>query len=403
MNRGALRAQKIRNGCAAGAAAVLLLAGSGLFGTAADAAAAESPVKIMGVGVFNSTEISLPDASAAMEARVDQLNASGGLKGHRIDLTICNDQFDPNQAATCARQAVSGHDVAVISSYEPFTTQVDPILEQAGIPLIYSTIVAPVDATDSISFPRDGGVPAQYAALGVRLVQAGCKKVGVVVTGLADTELGGQWLAKGVKSAGGSSVSVSVSASQASFAPQVAQLEGDGAKCIVPATAPEQGAQVVTAVVQSGQKEMLGGTSSEFPEQSLSALGSAANGLIMTGQEYRPTDTQIPAVAAVIAGMKKYEPSVPLTDIFGISGWAGASAAAQVISTVSGPITARSVLAAANKATNISTGLYAPFSSTAKAPVAAFPRAKNWSYLTWHVDDGKATLVGKGFTKLTGL
>lgn len=357
----------------------------------------------MGVGVFNSTEISLPDSSAAMQARVDQLNAAGGINGHKIDLTICNDQFDPNQAATCARDAVSAHDVAVISSYEPFTTEVDPILQQAGIPIIYSTIVAPIDATSSISFPRDGGVPAQYAALGVQLAQEGCHKVGIVVTGLADTELGAQWVGKGIGSKGGTMVSVTVSETQASFASQVAQLEQDGAQCIVPATAPEQGAEIVTAVLQSGKKELLGGTSSEFPSQSLTALGSQANGLILTGQEYRPTDTQIPAVQAVIAGMKKYEPSVPLTDIFGISGWAGASAVAQVLGKVSGSITASSVLKAANADTTINTGLYAPFSFTSPPPVAQFPRAKNWSYLTWKVEGGKATLVGTGFTALTGL
>jgi branched-chain amino acid transport system substrate-binding protein len=358
----------------------------------------------MGLGTFNSPAVSTADAATAIQAEVAKVNAAGGANGHKINLTICDDQFDPNKAAACAREAVSDHDVAVVSSFEINTPQVVPILQAAGIPYFNAIPVATIDGTAPDEFPLGSGSPAQFGALGVALHTAGCSRVGVVVTGLPSTELGEQWLAKGMKSVGGTVVTVPVSLSQVSFAPQVAQLESEGAQCIVPATAPNQGATIVSAVAQSGKKLLIGAITSEFPPQALTALGAQANGLLMTGQEYRTTDTSVPAVQAVISDFAKYAPGKHLVDEYAIDGWAAASAATSLIAQVKGAVSAASVLAAAKASTSTeSANLMAPFGFASAPPVASLPRDKNWGYLTWKVEGGSATLVGNGFTTLTGL
>ncbi|MFI0961289.1 ABC transporter substrate-binding protein [Streptomyces sp. NPDC021080] len=356
----------------------------------------------MAIGIFESSSLSLPDAEAALKASAADINASGGVNGRKIDLIVCNDKYDPNTAADCARQAVSKRVSAVISSYEPFSPQVVPVLEQAKIPYYFSSLAQDIDGTSSVSFPRDGGVPAAYGALGVELAKAGCKKVGAVVLTMPSTQLGGKWLEKGLKSQGASMVQVSVGATQPEYSSPVAKLVAQGADCIVPATAPDAGAKVVIAAQQSGAHLRLGAITSEFGSEALTTLGAAADGMIITGQEYRPTDTQVPAVQTVVDGMKRHQPKVPLTTKFGIAGWASVQALKQLLATTGGSYDAASLLKAAPTA-KPDTGLYAPFSNDGASVDPTLSRAKNWNYLVWTVQGGKAELADQNFRALQNL
>lgn len=47
----------------------------------------------------------------------EQQNAKGGLLGRQIEVTVCDDEGKPSQAAICARQLVNAKVVAVIGSY----------------------------------------------------------------------------------------------------------------------------------------------------------------------------------------------------------------------------------------------------------------------------------------------
>ena len=152
-------------------------------------------IKIMAMGLFQSAALSLPDAEAAMEAKVKAVNAAGGIGGKTIHLTVCNDQLNPNQSAACARQAVSDGVVAVVASYEPYTAQVLPILESAKIPFSNAEGINARDANSPIEFPLTGGVITQYAAQGVALGKAGCKNAGIIAVNAEVVQVGAQWAA----------------------------------------------------------------------------------------------------------------------------------------------------------------------------------------------------------------
>ena len=372
-------------------------------GSTAAAGGSSSPIRIMGEGVFNSPNVSLPDASAAMTAAVDSINANGGVNGHKLTLDLCDDKFDPNLASTCARTAVSNGDVAVMSAFSAFTPQIVPILEAAGIPFINEAPAAPIDFTSTDEFPLTGGTPVAYAAIGQELVEAGCKKVGAVVDGTTVNEQAAVWLEKGAQSKGASYVSVQVSDSAVDFTSPVAQLESEGAECIVPDTPPPFGAKIVTAVEQSSKKLPIGAVSAEFSDQTLKTLGSQADGLIMTQQEHRPADP-VPAVDAMKSAMAKYTPSTPATDPFSSGAWAAVNVTASIIEQVKGAVTAASVLSAAKATTSVnSSGMLGNFSFASAPPVPSLPRVKNWEYLTWKVNNGAAQLVSDNFTLLTGI
>lgn len=365
-------------------------------------ASSSAAIHIMGEGVFNSPDVSLPDAEAAMKAAVALINAGGGVHGHKLILDICDDQLNPNLAAGCARTAVTDHDVAVAGGFSAFTPDIVPILQAAGIPYFNADPGAPVDFTSPIEFPLTGGVQGQYASLGVQLAEAGCKKVGAVVDGDSVNEIASTWLQKGAQSKGASYVSVVVSPTAVDFASPVAQLESEGAKCIVPDTAPPAGPKIVTAVAQSGKKLQIGAVSAEFGNQTLQTLGSQANGIIIVAQERRPGDSDA-AITTVTNAMVKYTGSGPVEPL-AIDAWASVDATAAAIAGVKGTVTAAAVLKAAEAITTVnSDGLLAPYSFSQASPVPSLPRAKNWDYLTWKVENGKTVPSSSSWIALTGL
>ncbi|MCL2585153.1 MAG: ABC transporter substrate-binding protein [Streptosporangiales bacterium] len=382
---------------AAGALGMLALTACGPASASGSSGSAKSgEINVMAISVLQSSSLSFPDESAAMQANVDTINAAGGIGGKKINLIVCNDQFDPNVAAKCARQAASDDVAAVLEPFEPYTEQIDPILQAAGIPMVYSEFSTTTDGSSPTAFLRDAGVPGGYASLGLGLAKEGCKKIGAVVVQESNNLLGEKWLANGAKIGGVPVVQAPVTQDQADFSSPVAKLASQGADCLVPDTLPQQGAKVVSAAAQSGHRLRLGAISAEFAAPQLAALGSAANGMLLTGQNYQPSDTSVPAVKAVLDGMAKYSPKVPLQDNFGIGGWASVTGLAEVLKSVHGPVTKDSVMQAAAKA-SYDTGLYASFSASSPPPVSAFPRAKNWSYLTWTVQHGKPVLKSRRF------
>jgi ABC-type branched-subunit amino acid transport system substrate-binding protein len=391
---------QMRRRCVAftASAAALALALTGC----ASAGQSSGEIEVMAIGTFQSAALSLPDAEAAMKAHVAQINDAGGINGRKINLTVCNDKFDPNTAADCARQAASKRVVAVLAGYEPYAPQVTPVLEAAKIPYVYNGVYADVDGQSAISFPRDSGLMGGYGSLGIELAKAGCKKAGAVVNSTANTIQGAQWLERGLATQGAQLVQVSVGQTQPDFVAPVAKLLSQGIDCLVPVTAPDQGQKVVGALSQSGRHLKLGAVSSEFGSSALTAMGAAADGMLIVGQEYRPTDADVPAVKEVLDGTHKYQPDVPVTTKFAIAGWASVTALQQVLGTVQGSVTSAGVLDAIKKFSP-DTKLYAKETYGGTPLVAQYPQIMNWGYLTWTVQGGKAVLTKQAFTTTSGL
>jgi ABC-type branched-subunit amino acid transport system substrate-binding protein len=384
--------------------ALATLACLGITGTACSSSSGSGSggsgdIKIMAIGVMQSSALSFPDMGAALQANVDSINAAGGINGRQLKLEKCNDKDDPNTAVDCARKAVSDKVVAVTEPYEPFSQQLLPFLQAGHIPVVYGTLVSTADGTSPNSFPRDAGVPDKYAALALELAKAGCKTVGAVVVSNPNNQLGATWIGRGAKAAGATFVQTSVSVDQADYAAPVAKLISQGAQCIIPDTNPDQGAKIVAAVEQSGKPVKLGALTAEFGASQLQALGSGAEGMLLIGQEFLPTDTNVPAVSEIVQGMAKYQPSVKLEDFAGIAGWAGISAIKQVLQAVKGNVTAQSAQAAA-AAITLDTGLYDKVSFAQPGPFAEYPRVTNWGYLAWTVHGGKAVLRSPDFVDL---
>lgn len=361
--------------------------------------ASKPDVKIMLISRIVSPTANQPDVGYVSQAYFAQLNAAGGINGAHVDLDVCDDQNDQNQAASCARKAVSEKDIAVMAPYEPFSEQVIPVLAAANIPYIGNTIAETLDGTSDFSFPRDGGVVVAYGALGQALAKAGCKKVGAFVLSAAPTMLGAQWLETGVKAGGAQYTSVPVSASQPDYTAQVANLVSQGIDCAVGDTTVADGGKILQEIRQSGKNITFGVLSTALPDAQLQQLGSATDGVILVGQEHLPDDTDVQGIKNINAALAKYGSGKALADVHGVDSWANAAILTGIMKAAGSTITSATVLAAAKQAKAVnSDGLMANIDFSATSPISSLPRLRNTGFLEWKVSNEKPVLESTSFT-----
>lgn len=106
---------------AAAAAGALVLSGCGGSGTPGSGSSivVGSVNALSGPGTF-------PESSQAAKAVFDQVNASGGINGHKIDYKILDDKGDPATAASAAREVVgSDKAVALVGSASLINCQIN--------------------------------------------------------------------------------------------------------------------------------------------------------------------------------------------------------------------------------------------------------------------------------------
>ena len=74
----------------------------------------KDPIKVMVITPEDNDILIIPEARIGVQAAAERINSEGGVQGHPIEVLTCNDQNDPNTAASCAREAVDAGVVAVV-------------------------------------------------------------------------------------------------------------------------------------------------------------------------------------------------------------------------------------------------------------------------------------------------
>jgi branched-chain amino acid transport system substrate-binding protein len=192
--------------------------------------ASGSPVQIVLIDDASET-LPYTDVTDALQAVVQQVNNSGGIKGHPLSWTVCQTQGNDNLGAQCARNAASNKNVvAVVGSESEAGANIDPILESAKLPNIGVFPLAPNDYSSPMSFPvtsGPNGITAGDIAFATAHVHA--KKLGLAYAQVA---------------AGAGFVSV---------LQPVAQADGASitASAGIPATAPDLSSYVVATAAKT--------------------------------------------------------------------------------------------------------------------------------------------------------
>ncbi len=158
--RSAVNLTVFRSLSQAGLVVWLLLGAMWLVGCGAHPASTEPAVKVALVAPFEGNERSVGyDAIYSARLAVREINARGGLNGHRVALVALDDSGDPELARQVAESLVRDTAVvAVIGHWLPETTQAAaPIYQQANLPFIQ------LGQAPFIPFPIDR-LPPEFVA-----------------------------------------------------------------------------------------------------------------------------------------------------------------------------------------------------------------------------------------------
>jgi Periplasmic binding protein len=304
------------------------------------------------------------------------------FQGTGVKVLTCDDTFTVAQDQVCEHRAVADHVAAVISGSSTLAAD-ESILTHAGIPVIGST-----DATSPVSFAVSQS-EGDYVGIGVGLYQAGCRRLGLLYLDGTDVlaaaiQQGGKWQ---------SVTKAAIPINAPDLTPAITKLGEGKVDCIAISTFPTTVIQAMTAIKQDALNVKVAMTAAILNPQVLKSLGSSANGLIVAeAGVLNPVDTA-PVVAQINSQMKAIDSSATLSDL-GIVGWASAKLILDAAPSISGPVTAASMLAAMNGLRNASTdGAMPPFSAV---PLAnkAYTRYFNHYDITYSVQNGSLVRMG---------
>ncbi|GLX11158.1 ABC transporter substrate-binding protein [Microbispora sp. NBRC 16548] len=385
--------------CKATLALVALLPALGACGgnSSEKSAGSDGAIKLMNITAVNSPLQNYPDVKAGADAAVKAINAKGGINGKKIDLLFCNTNSDPNQALSCARQAVSEKVAAVVGYTDTFSSQALPVLEKANIPAIgLMPRGNAIELNSAASYPFEGGSAGSSTAAPYGLKGEGATTVVSVVADVPSAVANAELTKKGAELAGlkyGGTVKIPTSGvtDYAPYAQQIKAMGGDGV--MFNATVGQiQGTMKATQSL--GMTVHYAQHATAFGVNEAKKTGATAEGLLLVSAYPAYSDTASEGVKAFNADMDAAGSADPgLKRPTAINSWLSVYAVKALAEGqggapgIKGDITSESLNEAMAQAQNIDLMGLATWTPKGSGP-ADMPRVAHASYNFLVVKDG---------------
>ena len=363
------------SGCAAAAPAP---ASSGA--TTAAAAPALSPIKTVTVSAVDWAGPTYESALIAAKAYEKWINANGGINGHPLEVTTCDDKGDPTQTAACARNAIADGAIADVGSFTYNAGISVPIYAAAKTAVLGNCCNLSAIEYHSDNTFQMGNNPVLNPAGVARAVQDGCKAISVLELDIPGVTDDTNTIFNNIAKAYGYTKPlkfIRVSLSQTDYSSVVAQAT-DKSDCISLFLGENNISGMMPSFAQGGGKQTLYGAQGNLDAVATKGYESlpGVKNAVATGA-YMPLTNPVwkdfrGALTAVNASPKHdYNALGPL------AAWSSYSAFTQIAKTIKGDITPASFLAAAST-TTVDNGGMTPsidFSKNWDAFGGKYPRA----------------------------
>jgi ABC-type branched-subunit amino acid transport system substrate-binding protein len=362
-----------------------------------------APIKTMTITSLNSQGPVYPNIAITAKAYEKWINAHGGINGHPLQVTVCDEHGKPNDAAACARQAVSDQDVAVVGSFSFLGTNIMPALIANNIPNFGECCaITPPEWTSTDSFPM-GTQPLYAVGLVKRAVQDGCKNINAVII---DGAQGFEPVMNNAMKAYGKKFGrvVILPPTSQDYSPQVAQATGASADCVVMIVSETPYVAWNQAWVQSGTKARMYGPQGNLDSVSVKGLGTKVDGSIIAGM-YPDISTAPWADYRQALKDVNADPKVDYNSLGGLGTWAAYTGMTQIMSKMSGPISNMTFKQAVAKTTDLDTHGMVPVINFTK-PWNAFPafqRLFNRTVVFSTIKNGKVVPLTTSFEDVSNL
>ncbi len=304
------------------------------------------PIKVMTVTTLNAAGPTYENIANTAEAYADYINARGGIAGRPLEVTVCDEQFDPAVATTCARQAVDEDMVSIVGSFTFFAESIVPVIAESSITWFGACCpITPSELTSPYSF-NIGNQPMYAVGAVKKAVDDGCTSINAVIIDGAQIFI--PPMENAMANLGTSFGDVIILPPTAQdYSAEVAQATTD-ADCVIGIISETPYITWNTAWTQSGTEARQYGPQGNLNEVSAAGNEEATDGDIIVGMypdistdpwsEYR--------VALDEAGLDTT--ALDYNSLGGMGTWAAFVAFTQIAETIDGDITAESFYEAAS-------------------------------------------------------
>jgi branched-chain amino acid transport system substrate-binding protein len=386
--------------------------GTAAEGTAAEGTATEGtgeaptgePIKVMTVTTLNAAGPTYENIANTANAYAEYINARGGIAGRPLEVTVCDEQFDPAVATTCARQAVDEGMVSVVGSFTFFAESIVPVIAESSITWFGACCpITPSELTSPYSF-NIGNQPMYAVGAVKKAVEDGCENINAVIIDGAQIFIPPMENAMSALGKTFGDVIILPPTAQ-DYSAEVAQAT-TGADCVISIISETPFITWNTAWAQSGTDAQQYGPQGNLNEISAAGNEEATNGNIIVGMypdistdpwsEYR--------LALDEAGLDLTENDY--NSLGGMGTWAAFVGFTQIAETIEGEITAESFYEAASNTSNLDLNGMVPvldFTQEWTDGLEGYNRLFNRSVVYSQLEDGKVVPLTTEFEDVSAL
>ncbi len=309
------------------------------------------PIKVMTVTTLSGAGPSYPNIANTAKLYADYINARGGIAGRPLEVTVCDEQFDPAVATTCARQAVEEKMVSIVGSFTFFAESIVPVIAESSITWFGACCpITPAELTSPYSF-NIGNQPMYAVGMVKRAVDDGCKVINAVIIDGAQIFIPPMENAMANLGQKFGDVIILPPTAQ-DYSALVAQAT-TGADCVLSVISETPFITWNSAWSQSGTDAQQYGPQGNLNDVSAKGNEEATNGNIVAGM-YPDISTEPWAeYRAALAESGLDKDGNDYNSLGGLGTWAAFVAFTKIAETIAGDITAKSFYEAANTTSSL--------------------------------------------------
>ena len=352
------------------------------------------PIKVMTIAPRESNLPTYPNIFGTAEVYEKYINDRGGVAGRPLEVIGCDAKGDPNEAAACAREAVSEGVVAVLGHFEYDMSVAVPILEEAGIALLGSCCpVTPAEFSSPVNFIFGSTNAMQHSAV-YKMADDECQSPAIVylenyfdyLSGLAGQAM------EHFEVFEGNMMFTSVPAQVGDYSPQAAEI--DDADCVWLSLGAAHTGAFLAGMRAVGNDARPYGAQGNLTAEVAESYADLTEGGVVLNAYPNLVD---PVWDEFRAALADYDaPEASYNSLSGLGAWAAFVAFTDIAELVEGDITAATFLETV-RAQDAYQSVWGPTIdlSVEAGPMPGFPRVLNFEITFDDVSGGVLSPTGE--------
>jgi branched-chain amino acid transport system substrate-binding protein len=349
-----LRKTSQRVGIVAALAVGALILSACSSGTAApaesSAALTGTPIKTVTVAAADWAGPTYESIFVAAKSYEKWVNENGGIAGHPLEITVCDDKGDPTLTAACARDAIAAGAIADVGSFSYNAYVNVPIYDAASTAILGNCCnLLPVEYTTNNTFQM-GNNPVLNPGGVARAVMDGCKAISVLELDIPGVTDDTNIIFNNIAKAYGYEKElkfIRVPLTATDYSSVVAQAT-DGSDCISMFLGQNNISGMMAPFAQSGGTQTLYGAQGNLDSVSTKGYEElpGVKNSVVTGA-YMPLDNAVWDTFRAALKASDAPSKFEYNSLGALGAWSSYAAFTQIAESITGDITPASFLAAA--------------------------------------------------------